>query len=188
MISPFRSRTDTWLALLCIAIALLAALAWIPADSGTGITEQARRRVTIGDALAPTIAAGVILLGALMTLFGRRLEGVGLSLRNLAFLGLLLAFFAISFALMRWTGPAVVALADAATGQELSYRALRDTAPWKYLGFVLGGGALIAGLIAAMEGRLRWRTVLIALVAVVLLAALYDLPFDDLLLPPNGDV
>ncbi|MDF0600248.1 hypothetical protein P1J78_05860 [Psychromarinibacter sp. C21-152] len=177
-----------WLALVCIALALLAVFAWIPADTGTGIVVRARRQVTIGDALAPTIAAGFILVGALMTLFGRQVDGGGLSGRNLAFLGLLLAVFAVSFALMRWTGPVVVALTNMATEQELSYRTLRDTVPWKYLGFVLGGALLIAALTAAVEGRIRIRTIVVALVAVVVLAAIYDLPFDDLLLPPNGDV
>ncbi len=161
MATPSRNRTDTWLALACIAAALLAALIWIPADSGTGIIQEVRRQVTIGDALAPTLAAGFILLGALMTLVGRRQDGAGLSLGNLVFLGLLLAAFAVSFALMRWTGPAAVALVETATGQELSYRALRDTAPWKYAGFVLGGGVLIAALIAAAEGRVRARAILI---------------------------
>ena len=85
---------------------------------------------------------------------------------------------------MRWLGPLAVEL----FGAEGSYRALRDTAPWKHLGFVAGGTLLVAGLMALVEGRLTMRGVVIGLLATFALILLYDLPFDDLLLPPNGDV
>jgi len=39
-----------------------------------------------------------------------------------------------------------------------------------------------------MEGRLRWRILIISLLAVLILMLIYDLPFKNLLLPPNGDV
>ena len=47
---------------------------------------------------------------------------------------------------------------------------------------------LVAGLIALIEGRLRPRTLLIGALAALALIVLYDLPFEDLQLPPNGDV
>ena len=65
---------------------------------------------------------------------------------------------------------------------------MRDTAPWKYIGFILGGVVLIAGLIALVEGRVSLRGVVLGLMATFALIVVYDLPFDDLLLPPNGDV
>jgi hypothetical protein len=74
------------------------------------------------------------------------------------------------------------------TDDPRSYRDLRDTLPWKYIGFLLGSTGLITTCIAAIETRFSWRALLIALVATTALMALYDLPFDDLLLPPNGDV
>jgi len=61
-------------------------------------------------------------------------------------------------------------------------------APWKYLGYLLGGTLLIAGVVAWIERGVRWRSVVLAFGVVLALAMLYDLPFDDLLLPPNGDV
>ena len=73
-----------------------------------------------------------------------------------------------------------------AGGEE--YRILRDTVPWKYTGFVIGGILLVFSLICFVEERLSWRALLISIGAVVGIILLYDLPFDDVLLPPNGDV
>ena len=68
------------------------------------------------------------------------------------------------------------------------YRLLRDTAPWKYLGFVVGGTFMIFTLMSLADGRLRLMRLAMALLVTVIMALLYDLPFDDLQLPPNGDV
>ena len=110
-------------------------------------------------------------------------KGEGLRLANLGYLAALGLCLLVSMALMRWAGPALV---EAITDTE--YRPLRDTAPWKYVGFVMGGTTMILSLIVLVERRLRWSRVLIALAVTLFLAAFYDLPFEDLLLPPNGDV
>ena len=68
------------------------------------------------------------------------------------------------------------------------YRLLRDTVPWKYVGFASGGFVIVAGASSVVEGRFSRSAALAGIVAVLLIIALYDLPFDDLLLPPNGDV
>jgi len=86
---------------------------------------------------------------------------------------------------MRYVGPLLLNLFE---GDSAEYRLLRDTVPWKYLGFIAGGVWLIVSLIAFNERKIRWQHFLIALAAVLVLIAFYDLPFDDLLLPPNGDV
>jgi len=83
-----------------------------------------------------------------------------------------------------WLGPAAVW----ALTEDGAYRNLRDTAPWKYVGYVAGGTLLVAGLMALVEGNVTWRGVMIGLLATLALIAVYDLPFEDLLLPPNGDV
>ncbi len=83
---------------------------------------------------------------------------------------------------MRFAGPLAAAFTES------GYRPLRDTIPWKYIGFIAGGTCLVAGLKALVEGRVTMRGVVIGLAACLVLIALYDLPFDDLLLPPNGDV
>lgn len=164
--------------------ALAIGLIWVPIDSATGLVEKVRRQVTIGDALAPTIAAGFLFLGGVLVAFFSP-EGTArrLTPRNIRFLLIFLGILVASFAVMRWLGPAIAGLMT-----DGGYRVLRDTVPWKYLGFVVGGTGLIAALIGLVEERVSLRGVLIGLAATIGLIVVYDLPFDDLLLPPNGDV
>lgn len=177
-------RTSVVFGLSVLALALFIALIWAPMDSATGMIEKVRRQVVIGDALAPTLAAMFLGLGGLLVaLFERGDATPKLTPRNLAYLTVLLLILITSFAVMRWLGPALASVLS-----EDGYRVLRDTAPWKHLGFVAGGTGLVAGLITFVEGRFTLRSVLIGLTATLALIALYDLPFDDLLLPPNGDV
>lgn len=171
------------------AFALAVLLAWVPIDTATSYIEKVRGRSVLGDALAPSIAAGFVLLGSLLLLFkGHEHDPDRVAFANFRFLALIGLVVAVSFALMRWTGPLAVGIMDAFTSDDLSYRPLRDTAPWKYLGFVAGGTFMISCLISLVEHRLSWRAVLIALTATLVMIAIFDLPFDDLLLPPNGDV
>jgi hypothetical protein len=179
------ARANLYLSLGCIGFAMLLAFVWAPMDSGTGLIHKVRRQVSIGDALAPTLAALMIGLGGLMVFRDRHAPSQQrLTRANLIFMLRFLAMLAIGFALMRYSGPLLVWL----FGGDQEYRNLRDTAPWKYIGFFLGGSTLITALISSTEGRFSWRTLLIAVAATLALIALYDLPFDDLLLPPNGDV
>lgn len=179
------ARANLYLSLGCVGFALLLAFVWAPMDSGTGLIHKVRRQVSIGDALAPTLAAIMIGAGGVMVFLERRApDQPRLTRGNLVFLLRFLAIMAVGFALMRWGGPLLVA----ALNGDQDYRALRDTAPWKYVGFFIGGTGIIATLIASTEGRFSLRAVMIAIAATLALIALYDLPFDDLLLPPNGDV
>lgn len=171
------------LALATAAFALLLLTLWIPHDIDSGLIQHVRRRSVIGDALAPAVAGAVLLLGAVVLVFERRREPTeGLSGAHWRFILSLIALLAVSFVLMRWTGP----LAASLTGAE--YRPLRATVPWKYLGFGLGGWAMVFGLVTLVERRASLRGALAAALMVALLIAVYDLPFQDLLLPPNGDL
>lgn len=171
-----------WLALAAAGFAAVLLLVWIPLDVQTGIVEQSRRRTVVGDSLAPAIAGVFILLGAvLLALRHRRESTPGMSRHNVGFIVALIAIAAFAFALMRWTGPVAAQLMG------LEYRLLRVDYPWKVIGFVSGGWVMVFGLIALAERRASVRGALVAAAIVALLIAAYDLPFDDLLLPPNGD-
>lgn len=180
----FRLSQDLILGLLAFALGVIIIFWWAPLDSDTGLAEKVRGRWSIGDALAPTVA-GVVIAGAglFITIGGAlRASEATLSLKNLAYLIGFIAIVGAGFLVMRFAGPAVADLAG------IEYRPLRDERPWKYIGFILGGGGMIFGLMSLIEGRLSLRRLALALTIAALLAFVYDLPFEDLLLPPNGDV
>ncbi len=177
------NRANLALGLGVAILGLMIATIWVSMDTASGLIEKVRRQVTIGDALAPTAAAMFLVVGGLLVAaFDRDDTAYRVSVGNLAFVTSLLILLFVSLALMRWAGPLAAVFAEG------GYRPLRDTAPWKYIGFSLGGTALVAGLICFVERRLSWRAIWVALVATLALILVYDLPFDDLLLPPNGDV
>ncbi len=173
-----------------VLLGLFVMLVWIPLDTETGIIEKVRSRQEVGDAMAPTLAAALFVFAGLLLCVTAYRGGSKLQLGPSTFVHLIfvLGIAVLSFAFMRWTGPLAVAVAGLFDADLPTYRNLRDTLPWKYLGYLAGGTLLVFGLISYVEHRFRWRNVLIAFVAAVALALLYDLPFDDLLLPPNGDV
>ncbi len=185
-----RPSTDLVLGCGCVAFAALLILVWIPLDTETPIIERVRGRQVIGDAMAPTVVA--LVLGAagvmLMVEGWRRASTFTVTRDNLIYLAKLLAIILVAMLLMRWVGPFTIGAAQWLGFEGASYRELRDTVPWKYLGYMAGGSFLICSLVTFIERRLRWRTLAIALGATVLVAALYDVPFNTLILPPNGDV
>ena len=184
------SRSNLILGICFAAFALLLIFVWIPLDTDTGLIEKVRRQVTIGDALAPSVAGLFLLLGGLiLILFERNApDQPEVDPVNLGFMAVVFVLLAASFLVMRYGGPALVALVNLMRETPLEYRLLRDSAPWKYIGFFFGGTLMIGGLISLVEGRVTLRAALIGIVAVLAMIAVYDLPFDDLLLPPNGDV
>lgn len=172
------------LGLVAIFFALLIAFVWIPLDTDTWLVERSRGRYVVGDSLAPTLAAVFIFISGLMLLREGRRNDNRPSAENLTFIAAMIVFGVISILVMRWAGPLAVALFS--SGDE--YRLLRDTAPWKYIGFTLGGALLVFAMIVFVEGRLTARALSVALLAVLAIILLYDVPFEDVLLPPNGDV
>lgn len=178
------------LGLLVALFALVLTLVWIPLDTTSGIVEQVRRQQVIGDALAPTVAGVFLLVGAVLVLIAerRRPAELGIDTVKVAFVLGLVAILAVSFLIMRYAGPLSVAAMNVLTGQDLGYRPLRGSFPWKYIGYFLGTVFAVAGIMSLTEGRLGGRALLIGVSASIVLILLYDLPFDDLLLPPNGDL
>ena len=178
-------RNNLVLGLVFLAFAVFVAFIWIPLDTETGIVETVRRKFVIGDALGPTVAGGVIALGAVL-LWLRPGHGAGhgasMTLHNLGWLLALLALFAVSLMVMRYAGPL------AASGVDGGYRPLRATPPWHYIGFVLGGTVMVGGLMSLVSREVKPTFFLLGFIAALIIALLYDVPFDDLILPPNGDV
>ncbi len=179
-------RNNLYFGLFFLAFAVFVAAVWVPLDTETGLIEKVRRQINIGDALAPTVAAFFVGFGGLLLLVLERNDPdqPGLGAAKLRFLGVLLGVLVLGFLIMLYAGPIAVSL----FGGEAEYRTLRDTAPWKYIGYFLGGGFIVSGLISQVDGRFSARSVLIGVCVTLALIAIYDLPFEDLLLPPNGDV
>lgn len=182
--SKRRFGPDFYLGLIGLAVGCLIIFVWIPLDVETGIVEKVRGRVAIGDSMAPTLAAFILILGGVLSMIQSfRAPGrIDLSVNSFKYLLLLLIMLSISMAVIRWAGPLAADILSA------DYRSLRDTIPWKYIGFFMGGGFMVFGLISIMEHRMRWQMLVLAVVAVTVMMLLYDLPFDNLQLPPNGDL
>ena len=179
-----RISQDAVLGAVILGFGLVVALLWAPLDSETGIAMKVRGRWSIGDALAPTVAGVVLIVAGAGLLAGalRRPRPPSIHMSNLGFLVSFAVCAALALAVMRFAGPLA---AELSVGE---YRPLRDEMPWKYIGFVSGGGLLIFGLIALVERRLSLRRLALAVAIAIGVALIYDLPFEDLLLPPNGDV
>ena len=88
---------------------------------------------------------------------------------------------------MYWAGPVALALLGPSGDEAVTYRQMRSTAPWKYVGLVLGGFILVFGITSMLEGAMRWKRALSAILAIIVLIVIFDVPFDTILLPPNGD-
>ncbi len=185
-----RSNSNAILGGLCVLAAALVAFVWVPLDVDSGVVEQVRRRVQIGDSLAPVTAAVFIAIGGLVLLLvERRVPGQpAFTLHNLRFIALSAAIIVVGFLIMRFTGPLTVDVVNLLTGSELQYRLLRDSAPWKFIGYFIGGIFVVTGLMAQAEGGITRKNLGIATAVVIALILIFDVPFDDLLLPPNGDV
>ena len=173
---------------LVFAIVVLGV--WIPNDVETGLLEKMRRHWVIGDSLAPTLAAGFVLVGALLILLFEKRGEVQFTMaaaQVVFFLKLVIVILA-ALSVMRYLGPILVNTYAAISGLDLEYRLLRDVIGIKHIGFLIGGMIMVGGMIAVVEGRLSRRALLIGLIWSLALILVYDLPFEDLLLPPNGDV
>lgn len=183
-------RSEIIFALVAALFGALTLAVWIPNDIETGLIDTFRRQTFIGDALIPVIAAAIILVCAILHLLVT-VRGPGeplladaeLGRESLGFMLIVGAIIALALVVMFWLGPLVAAL----TGEAAGYRTLRDTAPYKYLGFLAGGMIMVLGLVTLVEGRLQGKRVLAVLGAVIVLIIIFDVPFDSLLLPPNGD-
>lgn len=187
-----RAASDPWgigFGIAAVALAVIALLVWFPNDIRGGFTELSPGGdIAPGDAFFPTLLTlGILTLGMLQVAVALRTRSKPSEGRiercNILFLAGFLAVFFIGIGVMQAAGPLLVALMDAG-----SYRALSDTVPWKYVGFVFG--ALIVGLapLLAVERRLRLKPALVVLAAIVVLILVFDVLLADIRLPPNANV
>ena len=182
------------LAIFFSLASLLTLFVWIPLDIETGVVETFRRRVTIGDAMAPTIMAVAILVVSVVMGILAVFQPVenssdvkeDLDKQSFVFLARLVIVVSIGLVLMVYLGPMVVDLINTLGGEIGSYRNLRATYPYKLIGYVFGGFVLIFGIISVVENRFSMNGALVSIIAVVVITMLYEVPFDNLLLPPNG--
>nr|WP_228028369.1 hypothetical protein [Donghicola mangrovi] len=181
----FKLTPSRVLGVLVTLLAVLALLVWVPNDTVSGFVQSKRGRVSIGDAMAPALAFGLMALSGVLILWEERTAKTpGPSdRRGPTFVAVLLGICVGAFAIMIWAGP----LAVAVFATDETYRNLRDAMPWKHIGFAIGGTGLVTALITLVESRFSWFALLIGVATVTVLIGVFDLAFDDLLLPPNGD-
>ena len=187
---PSPSRSNLYIGLICIIFAITLIFVWIPLDTDSGIVEKVRGRFNIGDALAPTVAACFVLVGSILLLVSERNDAFQPVLGNshFSFIASLMVVTIVSLLVMRFAGPFFAEIANLFRAEPIEYRLLRATTGWKHVGFVLGGVMMVSGIIAIVERGFSRRGLLTAVLAVVVMILVFDVPFEDLLLPPNGDV
>ena len=174
---------------------ILALAVWFPNDIRGGFIETNQVGTTApGDAFFPVMLAILILvlsIGLLASSFvgSARHSPLGhLDSGNLVFIGQMIIVIAIGLILMVWLGPLAVLAQNAVTGSDATYRALSDTAPYKYIGFAGGGLFLSLALIRYAAGSISWRSFLVALIVVCALILILDGLLTNVQLPPNADL
>lgn len=183
------------IAAVFLVMALITVLIWVPFDSETAMIETHRRQTSMGDAFLPIVAGWLIVICAtVQLLISMKLsneadtEGPVIDGNAMAFLLQLSGITVASLLVMYWAGPLAVSLFVHSDGSEaLTYRQMRSTYPFKLLGFVLGGFGLVFFTTSLIEGRFKVARVISSALVVAVLVAVFDLPLDNVLLPPNGD-
>ena len=182
-------RFDAVIGLCLLGLALMTLLVWIPLDVDTDLVEKVRRRYIIGDSLAPAISMLLVIISCLFLIRSGVKSKPG-AVNWLAVRGIVtfVMTFAIGLLVMRFAGPLLIIMLDSVTAADLNYRVLRNTPPVSYIGFVLGGTVIMGSLSHFMDGKLSRKRLALFFAIAVALALIFDVPFEDLLLPPNGDV
>lgn len=183
-----RLRSDNMIGLIVLTIAVIIGFIWVPLDSETGLLEYVRRRYVIGDALAPTVAAVIMGVSGFGLLFSAAGDENGLDREAVQAGMYFLIVCSVSLGLMRYAGPVAIGVVDLFTGQDWTYRSLRGALPFRYIGFVIGGTVMISGLGWFMDGRISRRVLVRSFLIALAVGCCFDLPFEDIMLPPNGDV
>jgi hypothetical protein len=177
---------------------MLALFVWFPADIPTGFFFiNAIGREEPGDAFFPIMLAVLLailsLIQVTLAIFGARPANEDgtptptLTVGNFKFLVLFIAISMIGYAIMYWLGPLTVSALNAGGLLDADYRQLTDTAPYKYIGYVVGGFLMTITLIAWTEGRIRRQSVIAVLLTLIIAIVIFDVVLKNVLLPPNAD-
>ncbi len=187
-ISPSWPDLSTGLALALMGLILQFYL--IDAFSNGEGVEFKRGRAFIGDAYFPRlIAIALILFGLCLAASSLRRRQDALRPSGLfapaSFLALGLLGLALGAA---WVVTYLIVPTIVEVLISTDPRALYLQTPWRQLPFVLGAFFVPLILISAAERKVRIRTLIISLLFPAILGAIYTVPFDDLFLPPVGDL
>lgn len=193
-----RAAPDPWdvgFGVVVLAGSLLALFVWFPADIRGGFFHvNAIGRSEPGDAFFPILLTATLGLLSVVQLAMAILRPPPdgecqprLTVSNIRFLALFVAIVAAGLAIMFWLGPAVVWTMQALGLTEAEYRHLTDTAPYKYIGYVVGGFLMTVGLIVWGEGRLRRVGVVTVVVVLASAIVIFDVLLTNVLLPPNAE-
>lgn len=177
--------------------ALVALFVWFPADIRGGFfhTNAVGRREP-GDAFFPIILASTLAVLSVIQIALALLRPrastedapqARLTAQNLKFLATFLAFSGVGLAIMYWLGPLTVSVMQALGLTDADYRNLSDTAPYKYLGYVVGGFLMTVGLITWSEGRVRRGALITVIVVLATAIIVFDVLLNNVLLPPNAE-
>lgn len=177
--------------------ALLAIFVWFPNDiRGAFVEADHAGKPEPGDAFFPVLLAGAILVlsatHVLKSLLLSKHAGdepsqAGLNRDDLIFLVFFNLIVVSALAAMFWLGPLAVAVANAVSGNDLTYRQLVDTVPYKYIGYGFGGFVMTASLIAWAEAGLRWQAILAVVSVIAVSIVVFDILLINVQLPPNAD-
>lgn len=171
-----------------VLFALTALFVWFPNDMRGGFTELSPGGDTApGDAFFPTLlAVAILILGVVQTAAALRAKTAStgrLTRFNLSFVAAFVVLFAVGITLFTHTGQLAAEWLGPAP-----YRQLSDTAPWKWIGFCVGGFLIGYGPVLAVERRFRFTSALVVVAALVVLIVIFDGLLADIRLPPNADV
>ena len=190
---------DLGFGVVVLAGAATALLVWFPLDIQGGFMEPGSDGTPEpGDAFFPVLLAsallGLSILHLAVATLRRRPATTGsgepagrLTPDNIRFFLLFHAVVVAGMAVVYWFGPLLVAALGGAGLLDATYRQLTDTAPYKYLGYVVGGGAMTLVLMAWAEGGLRPRAVATVALVLAALVGLFDGLLSNVQLPPNAD-
>ncbi len=188
---------DIGFGVLVLAGALLAIFVWFPADiKGGFFNTTPLGRIEPGDAFFPVLLAATLAVLSILQVTVSLLRGsptpskgsLGrLTPANIRFLIIFTAICAGGLAIMFVLGPAVVWGMRELGLTEAEYRHLTDTAPYKYIGFIVGGFLMTVTLIGWTEGRLRPAGIIAVVAVLVVAIVVFDVLLTNVLLPPNAE-